>query len=370
MTIACQHITDAQEWNTLIRQLPRAHFLQTWEWGEFKAQSTGWNAERCLYRDTSENIIAAASILARRMGPFRVMYVPKGPLFADEESTYMGAVLEHLEGLARRRLAIWLKIDPDIEAGRGIPDAAPVDDDDRPDRENPYGQRCINILQAHNWRFSDDQIQFRNTFYTDLTQSEDELMSDMSSSTRRKIRIADREGVEVRATTDDNDLRTLFDIYALTSDRQDFTIRPWEYYHQLWRSFLDNDLARVLVAEVDGEIVSGMVLFHFGQRVWYFNGMSSNKHRDKQPNHALQWAAMQWAKSAGYTIYDWWGAPDTFTKDDPMWGVYQFKDRFGGEVVRHIGAWDYVPYPPLNYIYRTVMPRVMRWLGRSGNQDD
>ncbi|MFB0546727.1 MAG: peptidoglycan bridge formation glycyltransferase FemA/FemB family protein [Anaerolineae bacterium] len=31
-----------------------------------------------------------------------------------------------------------------------------------------------------------------------------------------------------------------------------------------------------------------------------------------------------------------------------MWGVYRFKQGFGGEVVRYVGTYDYV-YSPISY---------------------
>ena len=43
----------------------------------------------------------------------------------------------------------------------------------------------------------------------------------------------------------------------------------------------------------------------------------------------------------GCTRYDWWGAPDVLDESDPMWGVYRFKQGFGGEFTPWIGAWDY-----------------------------
>ncbi|MBN2305372.1 MAG: peptidoglycan bridge formation glycyltransferase FemA/FemB family protein [Anaerolineae bacterium] len=56
--------------------------------------------------------------------------------------------------------------------------------------------------------------------------------------------------------------------------------------------------------------------------------------------------------------------PDTFREDDPMWGVYRFKDGFGGQVVRHIGAWDYVPNRLLYWAYERLMPRVLAIMRR------
>jgi lipid II:glycine glycyltransferase (peptidoglycan interpeptide bridge formation enzyme) len=64
-----------------------------------------------------------------------------------------------------------------------------------------------------------------------------------------------------------------------------------------------------------------------------------------------------------------WGAPDEFHKGDPMWGVYRFKDGFGGRVARHIGAWDLPLQPPIYRLYTGVLPRVlglMRIRARAG----
>ena len=82
------------------------------------------------------------------------------------------------------------------------------------------------------------------------------------------------------------------------------------------------------------------------------------------PNHALQWAAMRWAKAAGCTRYDWWGAPDVLDESDPMWGVYRFKQGFGGEFVPHIGAWDYPTNRPLYWAYTAAMPKVLDFMRR------
>jgi lipid II:glycine glycyltransferase (peptidoglycan interpeptide bridge formation enzyme) len=85
------------------------------------------------------------------------------------------------------------------------------------------------------------------------------------------------------------------------------------------------------------------------------------------PNHLLHWEAIRWAKAHGCEAYDFVGAPDKLNEQDPMWGVYRFKEGFGGRFVETIGEWDY-PLRPLQYwATRLVLPRllsVMRVLGR------
>lgn len=353
--LTTQPITSSDEWNTLLRSLPYAHILQTWEWGEFKRVTTGWQPSRlAFYR--GDSVVALASVGVRSIGPLKVMYAPKGPVFADDDLGTWGAVIVELERWARSRGAIWLKIDPDIVVGTGIPT-----DPDAADAAR--GMALAGILRSRGWRFSADQVQFRNSIVIDLTQSEDTLLAAMSQNTRRKVRIAEREGVRVRSGTLD-DLPLLYDLYRVTGERDDFLIRPFDYYLEAWRRFIAAGLARPLIAEVDRRAVAHVILFHFGRKCWYFYGASANEARDKMPNYLLQWEAMRWAKAQGYARYDMWGAPNDFVESDPLWGVYNFKRGFRGIVTRHIGAWDYAPFPPLYLAYSELMPRIMRLLRR------
>jgi lipid II:glycine glycyltransferase (peptidoglycan interpeptide bridge formation enzyme) len=114
--------------------------------------------------------------------------------------------------------------------------------------------------------------------------------------------------------------------------------------------------------------VAGVVIFRFAGRAWYMQGMSGLAHREKMPNYLLQWEAIHRAKAAGCRIYDLWGAPDEFSEHDSMWGVYRFKEGLGGQVVRHIGAWD-LPVQPLAYkIYTQTLPRLLDVMRRKGKQ--
>ncbi len=354
-SITVQHITDRDQWNNALRTLPYAHVLQTWEWGEFKRVTTGWQPYRFAYKQ-GHSVVALASAGVRRVGPLSVVYVPKGPALPYDDAALAGAVLDHLQRFARSQFALWLKIDPDVIAATGVPG----EPDDTPDST---GTALLAALRARRWRESADQVQFRNTITLDLTQSEDDLLAAMSQNTRRKVRNAEKKGVTVRAAALD-DLPTLYALYRTTGERDGFLIRPPEYYEQAWRDFMQAGLAHALLAEADGEPLAHVILFHVGRKCWYFYGASSNEGRDKMPNYALQWAAIRWAKAQGYSTYDMWGAPDVFDESDRLWGVYEFKRGFRGTVTRHIGAWDYAPYPPLYTLYTGLMPQIRRWMRR------
>ena len=180
----------------------------------------------------------------------------------------------------------------------------------------------------------------------------------MKPKWRYNIRLAERKGIRIRAGTS-ADLPDFYAMYVETGRRDGFLVRPYDYYRRIWERFLDEGLAHLLLAELDGRPVAGLILFRFGPTAWYFYGASTAQARPLMPNHALQWAAMRWAQDAGCTRYDWWGAPDVLAENDPMWGVYRFKIGFGGVFTQSIGAYDYPASRLLYWIYMGLMPRLL-----------
>ena len=350
-------ITESQAWDALIASLPAAHLLQSWAWGEFKVRN-GWRPARLAWETAAGP--AAAQVLARTAArAATVLYVPKGPLLNWEDPATRAEVLSALETLARRRRAVLIKIDPDVPVATG-----------GPGEEQPaaLGQAVQAELRQRGWIYSTSQVQFPNTVTLDLRASEADLLARMKQKTRYNLRLAERKGVTVRPGTA-ADLDLLYRLYAETSVRDGFVIRGREYYEDAWGRFIAASLAQPLVAEVEGEAVSALVVYRFGRTAWYLYGMSRDLHRDKMPNHLLQWRAIQWARAAGCETYDFWGAPDEFVESDPLWGVWKFKEGFGGQVVRHLGAWDYAPSPLLYRLYTSLLPRVLAVMRRRGRRE-
>jgi lipid II:glycine glycyltransferase (peptidoglycan interpeptide bridge formation enzyme) len=343
-----------EEWNTAAAKIPGAHILQSWEWGECKARF-GWTVDRRLWIRDDQQPCAAAQILRRqvRFGPFSetVLYVPKGPLLDWQDPPVRDAVLSWMESLARRERTIQIKIDPDLVVGTGEPDTPG-------DSPNQTGSDILALLRHRGWRFSREQIQFRNSVILDIRPEEETLLARMKQKTRYNIRLAQKHGVTVRAGSRE-DLPLLYQMYAETANRDGFVIRSGEYYADIWQTMMQAGFAQPLIAEVEGLPVAALILFRFAGRGWFFYGMSRDMHREKMPNYLLQWEAIRWLRRHGVSDYDFWGAPDEFSGTDPLWGVYKFKQGYGAEVVRHIGAWDYTASPLRYAAYNTMLPRVL-----------
>lgn len=339
-----------------LARMPYAHALQSWAWAEQKSR-WGWTPIPLTLTigESGWEPLAAAMVLKRKLPrtPFCILYVPKGPALDYKDGALRRVVLAELENIARRERAIFVKIDPEVVKSWG----------DEVERLSPLGTKFTQELKDRGWRFSNEQIQFRNTVELDLTQSEDNLLAAMKSKTRYNIRLAERKGIVIRTGTE-ADFPVMAEMYAETAVRDGFGIRPTAYYLDAWQSFHQANMGHLLIGEFEDDPVAAVYLVRYGQRVIYMYGASTDKERQRMPNHLLQWEAIRWAKAQGCAVYDFWGAPDDFVESDRMWGVWRFKAGFSGQVVRHIGAWDFPVRPLLYQLYTVILPKYLNYLRR------
>ena len=323
----------AHEWDDLVLGLPGAYLLQGAAWAAAREQ-LGWTPHRLAFRRAGR-LVGTALVLRRSLPVpgLGIGYVPKGPILAEWTGRAVGDVARALAAWARDHRVLWLKLDPDVEADNGA---------------------VARELEAAGFLPAEEQVQLPATMLVDLRGSEDELLARMHSKWRYNVRLAQRRGVQVREG-DTDDLATFYRLYEETAARDHFVIRPLDYYRVLWEHLRQEQGAVLLLADVAGETVAGLVVCRYGRRAWFLYGASGARHRRDQPNHLLQWRAMQWAREYGCDTYDMWGAPSELREDDPLWGVYRFKQGFGGRYVRWLGAYDYVPHPRLYRAWQVAL---------------
>lgn len=319
-------------WDAMVAQDRRGHLLQTWAWGELKS-AFGWSAVRtAVERDGS--LVAGAQTLYRRMGPFNVGYVPKGPVLLEDDPHVADMLCEALRKQARRRGCAWLTFEPEWY-------------------DEEIGRRAW--LTSRGLEPSDLSVQPRRTIVVDLTPSEEDLLAAMKPKWRYNVRLSMRRGVEVSQVGTES-LETFYALMRITGERDAFGIHTKSYYRTALELFLPQGRAALFLATYEGKPLATLMPFAFNGQAWYMYGASSSEHRELMPNHQLQWRAMLWAKSLGCSAYDLWGIPDLDENESAdqanLSGVGRFKSGFGGRVVRYVGAYVDVLNRPL---YRLAM---------------
>jgi lipid II:glycine glycyltransferase (peptidoglycan interpeptide bridge formation enzyme) len=305
------------------------HILQTEPWGRLKSQF-GWQAER----------VEETLVLYRRLPlGLTIAYVPRGPQVPGDVPA---AIFARLDDAARRRHAVLLKIEPDL----------------------PDAPQHAQALVSRGFRPSPQTVQPRRSLVLDLAGSEDEVLARMKQKTRYNIRLAAKKDVRVRPAETPADVAAFTALMQATGAREAFGVHAPAYYCAAFDLFQPLGQCRLILAELAGQPLAGVMVFALGERAWYFYGASSDQERSRMAPYLAQWEAIRWARARGARWYDLWGVPDEDEaalegqferRQDGLWGVYRFKRGWGGQLVRSVGAWDRVYNPALYAAYRLYL---------------
>lgn len=308
MTITVRQWDDPTSWNEFVASVPFAHFHQSWEWGEL-APDLGGKAIRLAA--VRQGVMAAAiQVFINPLSHTRKshLYVPRGPAIGEPSVELMAPLLDAARLVGMEADAIGVKIEPNI----------------------PGSDACWqSTLCTLGLRQTFPPSQPRSSWVLDIDRDEDTLLAGMKQKTRYNIRLAGRKGVSVEETGV-AELDAFYDLYRATADRDGFFIHDKQFYARMFDTFQRTGSFCLLLAKHDGVPLSAVTLLRFGSTCWYVHGASSNEHRNLMAPYLLQWQAIRWAQRSGCTLYDFRAIPDVLQKDQDMYGVYRFKEGFGG----------------------------------------
>lgn len=310
-------MTSAEGWNERLEALD-GHLLQSWQWGAFRERH-GWKAERIAWPAYGQPR-AMAQVLFRFRGPVSIGYIPRGPAFADGDTEAVTELLAEIDRVAKKNRALYLM----VETNEPLP--------------------LSGTFRDHGFVKGSVAIQPERTVQVPLLD-DDQLLKQMHEKTRYSVRLARRREVVIETPDDlDAGIDAFYGLLSDTSNRNEFAIRPREYYADFLSEFGDH--ARLLLARHEGQLAAAVIAARFGREAMYMYGASSTEHRGHGAAFLLQFEAMRWARDAGSEVYDLWGIPAQDpekrggdgkaegTKGDHWSGLYRFKTGFGGEIVR------------------------------------
>ena len=311
------------EYEAFLRAHPKGHFLQSHEWAAVKSS---WKWEGLLVRDEQNAIIGGLSVLIRRVPgtPYTLMYGARGPVCDPHDGATLAALTEGAKALAKKHNAYALRLDPDVPSGDGA---------------------FIAAMKGLGYRHQPGDKDFNGVqpcyvFRLDVKdKTEEDLLAAFHQKTRYNLRLSSRKGVTVRLCGEEL-LPDFARLMQETGSRDGFIVRSEEYFRTMLRALGDD--ARLYMAFLEDKPIAGTLAIHFGNKVWYLYGASSNEHRNVMPNYQLQWEMIRWALETRSEIYDFRGVSGDLTPENPLYGLYLFKKGFGGDLTEFCGEFTMV----------------------------
>ena len=276
-----------------------------------------------------------------------IAYIPYGPEIEPSESN-QGEFLEELSEELRSFLpknCIAMRYDLNWESHWCKQEDFDSDGNWIGLPKKEFQEIKLNIgTSNHNLRKANTNILPANTVLVDLTHDEETILNRMKPKTRYNIKLALRKGVEVKSVGLAG-LQTWYDLYTETAIRNGLHLNGIEYFKNMFAPKMereDDDVrVKLLIAYYEGTPLAAMFLVLSSHRATYLYGASSSRMRNIMPTYALQWKAIQEAKAGKCYEYDMFGIAPNPNPSHPMYGLYKFKNGFGGEIFHQLGCWDY-----------------------------
>jgi lipid II:glycine glycyltransferase (peptidoglycan interpeptide bridge formation enzyme) len=144
------------------------------------------------------------------------------------------------------------------------------------------------------------------------------------SCVRQKISKAVKNNLCLKECRNEEDLKVFHHLHMLTRrDRQGLPPKPYIYFKSLWEVFSPTKNVSVLLCELDGETIAGVMLLKFKNRVSVEIAAYDIRFLHLNPIHFLFWHSILSAHNEGYEIVDFGSTPPTNK------GLMDFKRRWG-----------------------------------------
>jgi lipid II:glycine glycyltransferase (peptidoglycan interpeptide bridge formation enzyme) len=327
------------EWDDFVASVPQGRQPQSSQWANIKLDH-GWQGFRLIVSHLG-TVVGGAQVLIRNVSRLgQIGIVAHGPVIHPYEPALVSLIIDELIHVCRQHGIACLIVQP------------------------PPGEEYMEAeLLHHRFYLSPAPIAPIANVVLDLSLDLKDLLAGMRRQKRQNLRRAEDIGVQVRLGTRD-DLHIFYEFHCATARRQGFS--PYsEFYHQkMWDRLMPDNGIQIFIGNDQGRDTSAMIVTTYGNRVYSkFSGWTG-ENSSHHTNEAVDWAAIQWAKAAGYHYFDFEGfdrrdaqiiqathkAPSQWHNSSSF-----YKYCFGGDVLIYPLAYHYIFNPALRWMTNSIV---------------
>ena len=173
--------------------------------------------------------------------------------------------------------------------------------------------------------------------------SEEEVFSKFSSSRRRQINKAIKEGVNISFEKTNENIKGVYnilsDIFKVNDKEMALPIPDFTFLSNLL--LLDN--TGIVTLRYDNKIIGGAFFLFDQNRIYHwFRGGLNREYNKQSPDAVIDWAVMKFGINNNIIIFDFLGAGTKGQENR----LRTYKSRFGGELIE-IGMYSRINFPLL-----------------------
>jgi len=194
----------------------------------------------------------------------------------------------------------------------------------------PFLDYLKNLAMESRWKYIEfrsgqwpyGEIPHSSYFYVhelELTKGVDQLFKGLRSSTKRNIKKAIKQGVEIQHSTSFDSLKEFYRLNCITRKRHGLPPQPFQFFKNLFKNVIEKGHGVFVMAKYESRVIASAFFMHFGERAIYKYGASSMELQHLRPNNLIMWEAISYFAQKGCKYFHF-GRTEPENK-----GLLQFK---------------------------------------------
>lgn len=402
-----------QQFDEFAKKQERTHFMQSYPWGEVN-KKRGYLVHHLGFFN-EDKLCATALLLEKKVLKWSTFYCPRGPIANYQDNADLTAVISGLKQYVKNHHGLYLKLDPDLIIHKLDKDGNIIEDYP----ENLAVIAKLKDLGGKHKGFTTNFIDTANprfTFRVNVNRSEEELLSSFHNTTRKILKENNPNGLILKKG-DSSDITAFYEVMKETAIRKKMYVEDEKFFRDFYETLHAFDMSDIYLAAVDinklkdiynrkkeeiareeeavsarpdGKkkenrlkelenkknrllkdleqisnikddylVLSAIITAKHNDKVWTIHGGNRDDLMFLNANYELYYHILKDASREGFKEVDFFGSEGVVDKTSPIYGIYLFKMRFGGDFDEFIGEFDFITRPLTNF-FISLLLRIRR----------
>jgi hypothetical protein len=338
---------DLKEWDQFLQRDTRGHCQQVSHWlSSFKIYSLDF--ELLLIKGNNLEIIGGLGVVIVGVSIFKVLVAPSGPILSNGHEDLFEPILELFVARAKAKKVFYCHINvPVLKDGDCF-----------------LGEYCLSKISKGSLLFSGHEgNEFIHVYginglrpvyikYDEDLSPYDYVISKCNSNTRRNIRAAYKNNLELRYATIEADVKDAYYVIERNAKLQAYDVRSWDDSKEMIMNMIKSGLCIAPCAYSDGILKGALIVFDIGHRLTYVYGGIIREEKDLKLGHFMHNEMIKLSIEKGYKFYD--------ISVNGSEGVTRFKKGFNGNHVEFIGNRYWVLNKMKFFVYKKFNSLIVR----------
>lgn len=193
------------------------------------------------------------------------------------------------------------------------------------------------------------------TYKIDLSQGEDELLSRMGATSRRKVRkLSKSKEYKTEVYRDNSQFDAFAKLHTLTQQIKGYTDKSIEILRKEYREYAKDSMVSTIVGYHQNNPICYWQIVTYGEHAYHYHAATDYQYRIKKTyiNYLNFWEAVNLSKSLGLSYLDLFGGaiPLRYSQRGVWKGVNEFKSNLGPNLYEYAHPID-IPIHKIRYLF-------------------